>query len=629
MSLPRLPRLPRLSGVAVAFALGLALAGTALSAACSSTAPTTADGGAPGPAGPALGTECREAPLVAPTKDFFKDVSEKSGIQRGNFVPTPATPIPINDHSRLALVDVDGDGWDDAVMHSLFPNPQKGIPFEHLVFRNKHDGTFEDISESSGLRDVQSGFLVFADVDNDGDQDCFAGLDIDLPGQTSVVLLNDGKGRFAPKAQSGVEKLKYVANAVFADFDNDGKVDLMLGNGQTTYPAKNALLLGNGDGTFSDVSERLPGVPTQPTNGLVACDYDDDGDLDVFVSTYGVSVRNGWNQLWENDGKGSFVDVAAERGFAALATGNYYNRATGNGRDPQPVAADKIVGSNGFGIDCADVTGDGLPDIWLATISHADGSDQSRLWSDPSQLLVNGGKGAGFAFKNEFLDRGLSYNEGDIDAAIVDFDNDGRLDLSVTRTDKYEASFSDPEQKGYFGLFQQGADGQFKSFGLVSGVNDLAAGGKRGKAGQNLAWADIDHDGDPDLLFGARDMGGGRANLLFENTVGQDNTWLALQVRGDGVKVHTDAFGTKVTVRIGDRVIVREKKSSRGTYDSIDGSTMLFGLGGAAACAGGRNAARIEIRWPDGTVEKYGPEAFSLRSYVRAKYGVTKLESVK
>ncbi len=576
------------------------------------------------------GTACSEGASTNADKDFFRDVSEKAGIQKGNFVPTPEKPIPINDHSRLALVDIDGDGWDDAVMHSLFPNPMAGIPYENLVFRNRHDGTFEDVSDASGLRAVQAGFFVFGDVDNDGDEDCFAGLDIDLAGQTNVLLLNDGQGHFAPRAGSGVEGIKYTANAVFGDFDNDGKVDLFLGNGQTSFAAKSSLLLGNGDGTFRDVSQgQLPGAPAQPVNGLVACDYDDDGDLDVFVSTYGVSIKNGWNHLWENDGQGHFVNVAQDRGFHALATGNYYNAQTGKGRNPENVTPDKIVGSNGFGIDCADITGDGLPDVWLATISHADGSDNSRLWSDPSQLLVNKGKDAGFAFENQFLDRGLPFNEGDIDAAIVDYDNDGRADLALTRTDKYESAFSNIEQKGYFGLFRQGADGQFQSVGLVSGINDTSAGATRGKAGQNLAWGDIDHDGDADLLFGARDISGGRANMMFENTLGQKNTWLALQVRGDGKKVHGDAFGTKVTVRIGDHVVVREKKSSRGTYDSIDGSTLLFGLGDLGACKEAKNTASLEIRWPDGTVDKYGPEAFALRSYLKARYGEKKLEAIK
>jgi hypothetical protein len=599
----------------------------ALGAACSTSSSVPEGAGADASV---PGTTCTAKALVAPTRDFFRDVSEKSGLQKNNFVANPPAPIPINDHSRLAMVDIDGDGWDDAVMHSLFPNPQKAIPYEHLVFRNKHDGTFEDISASSGLKDLQSGFLAFADVDNDGDEDCFSGLDIDLAGNTSQILLNDGQGHFTVKAGAGVEALKYAANAVFADFDGDGKVDLFVGNGQTTYTVRNAYLRGNGDGTFTDVTtEALPGVVAQPTDGLVACDYDDDGDLDVFVSTYGVSVRNGWKQLWENDGKGSFTNVAEDRGFAALATGNYWNARAGKGRDPQPISSDKIVGSNGFGIDCGDVTGDGIPDVWMATISHGDGSDDSRLWSDPTQLLVNRGKTAGFAFTNEFLDRGLPYNEGDIDAAMVDFDNDGRLDLSLTRTDKYEGSYFDNEQKGFFGLFRQENDGHFTSFGLVSGVNDLAEGGKRGKAGQNLAWSDFDHDGDPDLLFGARDMGGGRANVLFENTVGQNNAWLAISVRGDGRKVHTDAFGTKVTVRIGDRVIVREKKSSRGTYDSIDGSTLLFGLGGTEPCKSGANAATIEIRWPDGTTETYSPDQFSLSTYVRVKFGEKKLETLR
>ncbi|MBL0197489.1 MAG: ASPIC/UnbV domain-containing protein [Myxococcales bacterium] len=71
------------------------------------------------------------------------------------------------------------------------------------------------------------------------------------------------------------------------------------------------------------------------------------------------------------------------------------------------------------------------------------------------------------------------------------------------------------------------------------------------------------------------------------------------------------------------------EESSRGTYDSIDGSTLLFGLGGVPACAAGRNAATLEIRWPDGTVDKYGREAFSLRSYLRATYGQKKLEPIK
>jgi len=535
----------------------------------------------------------------------FTDVSQASGIQAGNFVPSPPMRIPINDHSRLALADVDGDGWDDAVMHSLFPNPQAGVPFEHLVFRNRHDGTFEDVSAASGLKDVQAGFFVFGDFDNDGDPDVFAGLDIPLAGQTSRVLLNDGRGVFTAKAAAGVEQLAVVANAVLIDFDRDGRLDLFTGSGQTSYLGRSAVLRGNGDGTFTDVTTAALAspVPAQPTNGLVACDYDGDGDQDVLAATYGVSVASGWDQLWQNQGDGRFVNVAEAAGFHALATGNYFNPRTGYGKESEPGAT--RTGGNGFGIDCGDVDGDGDLDVWLAQISHADGSDPSRLWSDPTALLLND-QGI---FRNAFLERGLPYNEGDIDAAMTDFDLDGRLDLAVTRTDKYEAAYTSEAQKGWFGLFRQRPDGTFEA------RNDIAL-----KATQNLAFGDLDHDGDPDLLVGGRDQGAGRPNFLYRNDVAGP-AWLAVQLTGDGVHVPRDAYGTRVTLRIGERVIVREKKSSRGTYDSIDGSALLFGLGpDTGACVGGENRVSLTVRWSDGTERTLGPRDFALSGYLQLTY---------
>ncbi|MFT6822144.1 MAG: hypothetical protein ACJATT_005979, partial [Myxococcota bacterium] len=93
-------------------------------------------------------------PLSIPATDFFTDISESSGIQVGNFAEDPVEGTVTNDHSRLAFADITGDGFDDIVMHSLFPNPDNGVPFEHLVFVNNGDGTFRDHSDASGLRDV-------------------------------------------------------------------------------------------------------------------------------------------------------------------------------------------------------------------------------------------------------------------------------------------------------------------------------------------------------------------------------------------------------------------------------------------------------------------------------------------
>jgi len=561
------------------------------------------------------GFTCTPQALVLPTKGFFSDISDASGIRVDNFVVAPPVPIPINDHSRLGFADIDGDGFDDIVAHSLFPNPQAGVPFEHLVYRNNGDGTFAHFSDESGLRDVQSGFFAFGDVDNDGDQDCFAGLDIELPGEHNRLLLNDGAGHFTEKADAGVDKVNLAANAVFADFNGDANLDIFVGNGQTGYLVADQLFFGYGDGSFQDVtSQYMKDAPTQPSNGSVACDYDDDGDLDVFVSTYSVSSFNGRNHLWENDGKGVLTEVAMARGFAALATGNYYLGSTGNGTVPEPVDPEDYIGSNGFGIQCEDATGDGLLDVFLTAISHPVDGDYSRKWSDPSQLLVNTGSAGGYAFVNEFLERGLPFNEGDIDGGMVDFDNDGRMDLSVSRDKKYEPSYNDVDQQSWFGLMHQQPDGSFASVGPVSGINDSQAEFLRMKAAQNHAWSDIDHDGDLDLLVGGRDTGGGRPNFLFKNTIGEQNAWLAIRLVGDGEQVNRDAIGARVSIVYPDWKVTREVKAGRGTYNSLDTRTLHFGLG-ELGCD-----FTVEVRWPDGTTQSLSPAQVGTNRFVTLEY---------
>ncbi|MBL9101296.1 MAG: CRTAC1 family protein [Myxococcales bacterium] len=582
-----------------------------------SGAPTT--GGTSGDAASSTGApafECTPQPLVAIGTGFFRDISEASGIRVDNYAADPAGPIPINDHSRLAFVDLDGDGFDDIVAHSLFPNPQAGVPFEHLAYRNNGDGTFTHISDDTGLRDVQAGFFAFGDVDNDGDQDCFAGLDIELDGQHNRLLLNDGTGRFDELADAAVDRVNLAGNAVFADFNGDARLDLFVGNGQTSYAVADQLFFGYGNGEFQDVtSVYMPGGKAQPSNGSVACDYDDDGDLDVFVSTYGVSTYDGLNHLWENDGSGKFTEVGVARGFASLATGNYWLASTGMGQDPEPdVGPGEYVGSNGFGIQCEDASGDGLPDVFLTAISHPVDADYSRKWSDPTQLLINGGPAAGYTFTNEYLARGLPFNEGDVDGAMVDFDNDGRLDLSVSRDRKYEPAYPEVDQQSWFGLMHQNPDGSFTSVGPVSGINDSNAEFLRMKAAQNHAWSDIDHDGDLDLLVGGRDTGGGRPNFLLRNEVGQDNAWLAFNLVGDGDKVNRDAIGARVTLVFADWKISREVKSGRGSYNSLDTRTLHFGLGDLGC------DFTVEVRWPDGTTQSLTPADVGVNRYVTLTY---------
>lgn len=599
----------RLAGAAALSAL------TALSAAplaCSSSGEATP--------GPKVAEGCVARAPAALGAGYFVDVSVRAGIQVGNFDPAPPVALASNDHSRLAFADLDGDGWDDVVASNLFPDPVAGKkPFEHLIYLNRHDGTFRDASAESGLRDVQGGFFAFGDVDGDGDVDAFAGIDSPIAGATNQLLLNDGTGKFARKADSGLEAgsaSRYTANALFADFDGDARLDLFLGNGQTSAAVADQLFLGNGDGTFREVTTTnlLGGNAAQPTNGLTACDFDDDGDLDVLVSTYSISTRRGANLLWRNDGAGTFTNAAAELGFDAQATGNYSTAATGLGTASEP-GAGPYTGSNGFGIDCQDVSGDGHLDVFASAISHP---DSARMWGDPTTLLINQGPDGGYAFVNEFLARKLPYNEGDVDGAAIDFDNDGLVDLSLSRDNKYEAAYSGYDQKAWFGLLHQLEDGTFESVSEGSGVNDPGSkdgGIERLKAAQNHAWADFDHDGDLDLLVGGRAHGAGRPNFLFENRAGSANHWLAVRLRGDGATVNRDAIGARATLRGEGRPLVREVPSTRGTYNSGGTRALHFGLA-RAGCA-----YTLDVRWTDGSVETFDAAQLGVDRYVTIEKG--------
>ena len=446
----------------------------------------------------------------------------------------------------------------------------------------------------------------------------FAGLDLSgYQSHRSAIYLNDGAGVFGVLENAGVEESSSIAaNALFGDFDGDGILDLFVGNGGTSYAYRDFFYIGNGDGTFDARNAALAAPTDQPSNGSTACDYDNDGDLDIFVATYGVSVGNGHNALWENDGSANFTNVAEERGFHALATGNYYQSNTGYGMDPEPdTSSSDYMGSNGFGIDCGDVNNDGYLDIFMSTISHPSNSDYSRKWSDPTQLLINQGPDGDYGFVNEFQERGLPFNEGDVDAALVDFDNDGRFDLSVSRDKKYENNYDDIDQKAWFGLMHQQPDGTFTSLGPDSGINDIENEEmRRMKNAQNHAWSDIDRDGDLDLLVGGRDTGGGRPNFLFRNDIGSQNRWMAFELVGNGDTINRDAIGARVTVNFDNESIIREKKSSRGMYNSEDTRALHFGIGDRDC------ATSIEVRWPNGETFSLDMDTVVEESYLSIAY---------
>jgi len=285
-------------------------------------------------------------------------------------------------------------------------------------------------------------------------------------------------------------------------------------------------------------------------------------------------------------------------------------------------------------------------------------------------LLINGGTAAGFTFNNEFLTRQLPFNEGDVDGAAIDFDNDGRIDLSLSRDKKYEGNYIGLDQKAWFGLLWQRADGGFDSMGPQSGISAVdaavqasltlcstdaectvdgemclpvdAASPKcrracqtdadcpsadelchakgfcklyqRMKNTQNHAWSDFDHDGDLDLLAGGRDTGGGRPNFLFRNEIGHQNRWLAIRVQGDGSAINRDGIGTRISLMFEGETLTREKKSSRGMYNSEDTRVLHFGLGDRSC------DYKMIVRWPDGQQIEFLPTEFQENHYLALEY---------
>jgi len=532
----------------------------------------------------------------------FTDMSVISGMQIKNYTKVSDKKIQINDHSRIRSADINGDGYYDLIMCSLFPNPLKGIPFENLVFLNNGDGTFTDFSEASGLKEIQAGLLFFADFDNDGDQDVFAGLDIPLEAvENNQIFENDGNGVFKKKFNSGVEleKNHFTSHVLSADFDNDGILDLFVGNGSTMRGVKDLIYKGNGDLTFTLIPDALKDAKAQPSNGGVILDYDNDGDQDIYVTTYGVSLKRGNNQLWENQGNMRFVDVSDQKGVKALRTGNRFQKSTGFGRYFQKEELEKgIVGSNGFGAAITDINRDGLPDILTACISHPSEKIFSRKWSDPSSVFINRGDRGAFRFQNENIKRGLTFNEGDIDISCADMDNDGITDIMISREDKYEKRYKEERHKGWFGVFKGKENGTFEDISLICGVNiNDKDGTKRMKRAQNHSIIDYDLDGRLDLFIGGRDKGKGRPNYLFKNITTNKNGVIVLTLKGDGEKVNRDAIGAVVFISDEDnRIISRYVYSSRGNYSAQDTRDLYFGFVSS-------RPEKALLRWPDGREE--------------------------
>ncbi len=594
-------------------------------------------------------------PYVAPDL-AFTDATDRVGLTGWN-------------GSQIVAVDLDSDGYPDLVMSDNAGIDDFGGtgPRYHAVLMNRpgDDGgrVFVDATESSGLFQRRSGEggrpsvdHIFADLDGDGDPDCFAGV-YDDPHtdpktqftDASEVLLNDGAGHFsfAPPSPALQAHLP-LSGETFTDVDGDGNLDLFValwyvnadiyGDDSWTnwiFGASDLLLHGNGDGTFTDVSDAsgitreeytnfsnanlaavLDGTHARPSMGATACDLDGNGAPDLLSMAYGRM----WNEQWSNNGDGTFVEVGRETGYAGDDdvdyTDDWYYQcwALVNGEIDAPTSkgfpyttssceqvasnwspgwSDQPANLNGntFATACADVDNDGDMDLLNAEITH-EWAGQS---SDLSGLLVNDGTGS--FTRPDLASIGLArtpvpnpdlydtWDFGDQKAHLADLDNDGWKDAII------------PSGAAYYGNFlyiwKQVAPLQFAEVEHDAGVDVPTAHG--------FALADFDRDGDLDFVASSLSelVDGSDSEhrvYYYENDTGPGNHWLRIDLAMDAS--NSFGVGARVEVTADGLTQVQEVEAGFGQHGEQEERTLTFGLAGAT------KIDSIAVRWPGGGTDE-------------------------
>ncbi len=508
---------------------------------------------------------------------LFRDVAPQAGVDASSLA------------GGVALEDFDGDGWLDILTSTC--DPRGSLRY----FHSRGDGTFEDRSDASGVAEQLGGLnLLSADFDEDGDQDPLVlrgGWLLDYGCIRRSLLRNDGGERFEDVTrQAGLAEPAYPSMALtFGDFDGDGDLDLYSGNesrveieseGRGDYPSQ--LFHNRGDGTFVDVATEAGVRNDRYAKGVAAGDYDDDGDLDLYVSNIG------FNRLYRNDGQGSFADVAPEAHVLEPA-----------GRS--------------FACWFFDYDEDGRLDLWVNAYSASIADLAAEALSRPhkgssSCLYRNLGNGR---FEDVAAKVGIDHPWLTMGANFGDADGDGWQDVYLGTGDPLLQSLMP-------NVFLRNVSGErFADETAASGLGHL-------QKGHGIGFADFDGDGDQDIFH---KLGGfvpvdAYANVLFENRSPSGHHWLVLSLVG--TRTNRDAVGARVALHLetesGPRVLHR----AVGSVSSFGGSPhwLEIGLGQA------QRIARIEVRWPD-SGEKQVFEDAPLDAWLRVTEGAHELERLE
>ena len=562
---------------------------------------------------------------------FFTDVSEQAfgallsyqqqlryGADHWRTVLDGASGVDVYGNQGIAVGDYDGDGFDD-----VYICQPSGLP--NRLYRNRGDGTFDDVTASSGLDVLDAtSCALFADFDNQGKQDLLV-----VTSGGPLLFVNQGQGKFVPKHDA----FKFVrppqgtfTHAAIADYDHDGRLDVYFclynyyaGLDQYRYPSPyfdarngppNFLFHNQGGWSFEDRTE-ASGLNVDNDRYSFACawgDYNSNGWPDLYVAN-----DFGRSNLYRNNGNGTFSSIATEAGVEDVGAG--------------------------MSACWLDFDGDGNQDIYVANMWSAAGlriSTQERFHAeDPgnvramyrrhargNSLYRNQGDGK---FRNAAAETGTEFGRWAWSSDSWDFDHDGHPDLCIANgyvsgtqgTDlssffwrqvvgnsprtfaaapHYENGWnainelirSDHSWSGYERnvFYCNNQDGTFSDVSGVSGI-DLPDDSRA------FALADLDHDGRLEILLKNRNAPQLR---LLRNQMSNIGNSVAFRLRG--TKSNRVAIGTAITLEAGGRRQTKYLQAGSG-FLSQQTKDIFFGV------AGVMDFVKITVRWPSGTVQAF------------------------